>query len=173
MYTIFWRKENSFHSADFSANNGVYQDYLSQGIKINLFFNYLPMKHTSCLLNGAIWPPAMPVGMNLACTVLVTWDVGERHRHLCLHALTILSASPDVTQCLTGDPEPTKRTRKPVTCSRSINCADGDPESRRRSSTVSWLVAGPDLGRAFHPTSLPCPLCHGLLTDIYKNEIDC
>ena len=32
---------NSLYGADISANNSVYQDYLLQGIKINLFFQLL------------------------------------------------------------------------------------------------------------------------------------
>lgn len=35
--------------------------------------------------------------------VLVTWGLGETQTHLCLRALTVLSASLDVTQRVTGE----------------------------------------------------------------------
>lgn len=40
-YTIFWCKADFLHDADISDNNGIYQDYLLQGVKTNLFFQLL------------------------------------------------------------------------------------------------------------------------------------
>lgn len=55
VHTLFWCKANSLHSANIRANDNAYRDYLLQGIKINLLFNYFLMKCTNYLLNGDIW----------------------------------------------------------------------------------------------------------------------
>lgn len=53
-YVLYFDMKQILYTA-LSTNNSVYEDYLLQGIKINLFFNYFLMKCTNYLWNSDIW----------------------------------------------------------------------------------------------------------------------
>lgn len=67
----------------------------------------------------------------------------------------ILSASPDMTQCVIGEhKESTKHTWKPMIYFITLICTNWNPWRKSSLSKVSWLVAEPDLRLALYPTPL-------------------
>ena len=92
---------------------------------------------------------------------------GETQTCLCLHTLTILSASLEMTQCVPGEPESTKNIWKLMMYFISRICMSWDPWRKSSLFKVSWLVAEADLELADYLTPLlaSVPLYFCLLSE--------
>ena len=92
---------------------------------------------------------------------------GETRTCLCLHTLTLLSASLEMTQCVTGQPESTKNIWKLMMYFISLICMSWDPLRKSSLFKVSWLVAKADLELADYltPVLASVPLYYGLLSE--------
>ena len=84
------------------------------------------------------------------------------------HPYHFLSASPEMTQCVTGEPEGTKNIWKLVIYFISLICMSWDPWRKSNLFKVSWIVAKADVERADYLTPLlpSVPLYYGLLTEV-------